>query len=254
MEIPKNKRRTRSAITRYEAKVLEQMLLRVDHRGEERSTGNAEAVLDFVGGKLTGRTAAIGNLRRLETILGLIRLHLSNLDRAVVYTGIVRAYFRDHGGPSGLTRKAYAGFYDDPGRANSIDRLVGFARARNAAIMVGKQDALSAQTYQNAKETSRANALAEGRPPPDRKRRQRISRPVGPLYAGRFVADVPQLRETWDHEANDGLDPTTVPLGSNKPRQWRCLAHADDPEHPHVHRWPRSPADRLSSESGCPTA
>ncbi len=237
----------RKFIANNEALVLGQYAWRQEHRGFPRSAGAAESVFEDLSASLAGRP--FWNAKRLDLVLGLVRLHLLGEARPQRFAALLRAHFAAHRGASEVEWNALL----DRSRmveVSSLERLVIEARARAKA-----NTAARAASHQAERRVQRIAAYEDQRVAagfePSRGRKRRTAPREYRSVKGLHVADLPDLVESWDAEQNAaaGLDPATLGAASTKVAHWICRAHED---RGHLHRWTAPIVQRGTLRTGCP--
>jgi hypothetical protein len=233
----------RAWISDNEALVLSQFDLKAKFPNMPKSAGGVEETLTRIGAAIGKRSEFFSNARRLELIIGLIRIEalgLANVDR---YSEIIKDMIASRDG---------AGMDWQAGRdilgTSSIDQLIDSA-VTIAAVAEADRKVLARQAQQD-KRTAKIDAerAAAGLPPTHTGRFRRSTGPATyhPIVKGQTVADIPGIGHRWWPEHNSGRRADEVLTGSGDVGMWACE------EHGHLHLWPRKIIDMCTQRPSCP--
>jgi len=241
-DVPATKINLRTWMAGVAELVEVQYQLRQLFPGMPRSTGQVEAkVLDKVTDRIGSRAGYFRNRRRLDILLGLIRLDIAREADSYAYMSILREHYAANG------YRSNARWRDgrDVAGTSSIAHLIVVSDIEAAEERQREQNAgrlARARRQQQEQAALRAAAgldVATGRP----------RRPDGPRrgayrsMAGKVVNDFPDLRDTWD--PSNELDPATTKASSRDRVSWICPVHPS-------HQWLATIRDRAGNQSGCP--
>ena len=252
--IPKKSAATRKWIRANTWLVLDQWALRRAHRGMPRSTGAVEANLARVRSAIDTRSGFFKNARRLDKMLGLVRLNIAGVANETMYADLIgRGLASRPTKPQRKTGRLHPVGIDwvsprDKAGACSIDEMIDETMSASALAFVDADADRSTRTM--AAKTARVDAelAAKGLPP------SRSHRPVrGPRsyrrVGGMTIADFPDLNAEYDPARNKGVIASAVAATTIHPVVWSCHAHEAEG---HLHIWETPAVRRTGSMTGCP--
>jgi hypothetical protein len=229
--------------------VRDQLAWRAEHPGFPRSAGAAEAVFEDLKRAFYSRSGRFRNAKRLDLVLGLIRLHELDLAQPHILAGVIRTHVETHGGVASVDWNAILD-REASMTGHSLDRLIWEAGLRQAQRRQTAAARANKVRDDRAVERRASERAAQGLPPAVRPRRTTPKAYV-PIARGTKVAEVPHLVARWHPTKND-RDPATT-AATMAIRVWFiCRAHEQDPERPHLHEWETSLKDQASKPTDCP--
>lgn len=242
--LPASKTKLRTWIAENEALVMSQFDLKARYPEMPKSAGGVEGTLERIGTALGKRTEFFSNARRLELIIGLIRIESLGLANVVRYSEIIGET---------IAARGRVGFEWQEGRdvlgTSSIDDLIDDAVLAAAVSEADRQSGRYRQWRVEKTAKVDVQRAAAGLGPTLTGRFHRPNGPAAyhPIRKGDTVADIPEINRYWRADHNDGRLASEVGAGYGKPATWVC------DEHPgHLHVWVRKVLDMSISRPSCP--